>query len=100
MGRALRPRTSADAIGEAASAKLVNRISPLFQDDLRVHDAVTTENGDLLAATSRGLAKSHDAGLTWQLVPGTLDGTTVSALCRHPTRQRESFLRRCSEGFF
>jgi hypothetical protein len=47
---------------------------------------VTGEEGELLAPTSRGLAKSLDAGLTWQLVPGTLDGTTVSALCRHPTR--------------
>jgi photosystem II stability/assembly factor-like uncharacterized protein len=58
----------------------------LSLDDLRVHDAVTTEDGDLLAATSRGLAKSHDAGLTWQVEPGTLEGNSVSALCRHPAR--------------
>jgi photosystem II stability/assembly factor-like uncharacterized protein len=69
-----------------AFAKLVNGIPRPALDDLWIHDAVTAEGGDLLAATSRGLAKSRDAGLTWQLVPGTLDGTTVSALCSHPTR--------------
>jgi hypothetical protein len=62
----------------APSAKLV--------DNLWIHGAVTLEDGDLLAATSRGLARSNNAGLTWQPVPGALDGTTVSALCRHPTR--------------
>jgi photosystem II stability/assembly factor-like uncharacterized protein len=55
-------------------------------DDLWIHDAVTTEGSDMLAATSRGLARSHNGGVTWQLVAGTLDGSTVSALCRHPTR--------------
>jgi len=55
-------------------------------DDLSVPDAVTTEGSDPLAATSRGLARSHNAGATWQLVAGTLAGSTVSALCRHPTR--------------
>jgi len=60
--------------------------APLFLDDLGVHDAVTTEDGGLLAATSRGLAKSHDAGLTWEIEPGTLEGNSVSALCRHPER--------------
>jgi photosystem II stability/assembly factor-like uncharacterized protein len=69
-----------------AFAKLVNGIPRPVLDDLWIHDAVTAESGDLLAATSRGLAKSEDAGLTWQLVPGALDGTTVSALCSHPTR--------------
>ena len=62
----------------APSAKLV--------DDFWIHGAVAMEDGDLLAATSRGLARSNNAGLTWQPVPGALDGTTVSALCRHPTR--------------
>ncbi len=59
---------------------------PFLQDNLRVHDAVTTKNGDLLAATSRGLAKSRNAGLTWHLEAGTLQGTSVSALCRHPAQ--------------
>ncbi len=40
----------------------------------------------MLAATSRGLAKSRDAGRTWQLEPGTLDGSSISALCRHPSQ--------------
>ena len=70
----------------AAFAKLVNGIPRTAVDDLWIHDAVTAEGDALLAATSRGLAKSEDAGLTWQLVSGALDGTTVSALCSHPTR--------------
>jgi photosystem II stability/assembly factor-like uncharacterized protein len=70
----------------ATFTKLVNAVPGSALDDLWIHDAVTGKDGELLAATSRGLAKSLDAGLTWQLVPGTLDGTTVSALCRHPTR--------------
>jgi hypothetical protein len=55
-------------------------------DDLWIHDAVITEGSDVLAATARGLARSHNHGVTWQLDAGTLDGSTVSALCRHPTR--------------
>jgi len=70
----------------APSDKLVNGLSLPVLDDLSVHDAVIAEGSDLLAATSRGLARSHNAGVTWQLVAGTLDGSTVSALCRHPTR--------------
>jgi len=70
----------------AAFAKPIKGIPRPALDDLWIHDAVTAEDGELLAATSRGLAKSKDAGLTWRLVPGALDGTTVSALCSHPTR--------------
>jgi len=55
-------------------------------DDFSIYNTVTTEDGDLFAATSRGLAKSQDAGSTWQFVPGILGGTTVSALCSHPAR--------------
>jgi photosystem II stability/assembly factor-like uncharacterized protein len=63
-------------------------------DDLGIHDAVQAEGGDLLAASSRGLVKSRDAGLTWKLVSGTLDGTTVSALCSHPSREGVFFASR------
>jgi hypothetical protein len=70
----------------ASFANLVSRIPQPVLDDLWIHDAVIAEGGELLAASSRGLAKSQDGGLTWQLLPGTLEGTTVSALCRHPTR--------------
>jgi photosystem II stability/assembly factor-like uncharacterized protein len=66
--------------------KLANGLSLHVLDDLWIHDPVTTEGSDLLAASSRGLARSHNAGVTWQLVAGTLAGSTVSALCRHPTR--------------
>ena len=70
----------------APADKVVNGLSRPSPDDLWIHGTVTMEDGDLLAATSRGLARSRNAGSTWQLVPGALDGTTVSALCRHPTR--------------
>jgi len=69
------------------SANRANGILRPVQDDLWIHDAVTTEGAEQLAATSRGLARSQDAGLTWQLVPGELAGTTVSALCGHPKRR-------------
>ncbi len=68
-------------------------------DDLSIHDVVTTENGDLLAATSRGLARSKDSGLTWLLVRGALDNATVSALCRHPMRP-EILFAASFEGIF
>jgi len=55
-------------------------------DDLWIQDVVTTQGGDLLAASSRGLVRSNNSGLTWQLVPGALENTTVSALCGHPKR--------------
>lgn len=55
-------------------------------DELRIHDVVPAEGGELLAAASRGLARSDDAGMTWELAPGMFKGTTVSALYRHPIR--------------
>jgi photosystem II stability/assembly factor-like uncharacterized protein len=79
----LAPRSQQPSI-PAPFTKLIEGLSRPFPDDLWIHDIVTMENGDLLAATSRGLAKSLDAGLNWELVPGPLNGTTVSALCRHP----------------
>ncbi len=71
---------------QAASVDLVHGFSQLLENDLWVHDVMTTEGGDLLAATSRGLARSRDAGHTWKVEPGMLDGTSLSALSRHPTR--------------
>jgi photosystem II stability/assembly factor-like uncharacterized protein len=75
---------------EPAMVPLANPVNGTLQpipDDFWLHDAVTTQGAELLAATSRGLARSQDAGLTWQLVPGAFDGTTVSALCGHPARR-------------
>jgi photosystem II stability/assembly factor-like uncharacterized protein len=71
---------------QAISVDPVHGFSQLLEDDFWVRDVITTEGGDLLAATSRGLARSRDAGLTWKVEPGTLDGTSLSALSRHPTR--------------
>ncbi len=70
----------------AAGTKQREMQTEFLEDDLQAQDVIATEDGDLLAATSRGLAKSRDAGLTWQLEPGMLDGTSVGALCKHPAR--------------
>lgn len=43
-------------------------------------------SGSLLAATSHGLVRSDDHGTTWIRVPGALDGSTISAICKHPSR--------------
>ena len=47
---------------------------------------VPTEDHGLLAATPTGLLRSNDLGLTWRSVTGVLNGSTVSAICKHPTR--------------
>jgi photosystem II stability/assembly factor-like uncharacterized protein len=88
-----------DVAPQASFADLANQGSQPSPDDLWLHDAVTTEGAELLAATSRGLARSQDAGLTWQPVPGTLDGTTVSALCGHPARRGVFFAARFGSVF-
>lgn len=44
------------------------------------------ESGSLFAATSSGLIDSQDHGRTWQPVRGGLPGSTVQAICKHPTR--------------
>ncbi|MGH9647134.1 MAG: WD40/YVTN/BNR-like repeat-containing protein [Bryobacteraceae bacterium] len=82
-----------------APSKVLDEIPPQVLDDLRIHDVVVTDRGELLAASSRGLARSVDAGMTWKLVPGSLDGTTVSALCGHPTRPGVFFASRFGELF-
>jgi len=51
-----------------------------------VYGLVSTGHAELLAATSYGLRRSTDLGANWQPVPGVLGGTTVSAICNHPTR--------------
>ena len=71
--------------------KATLRASSTKPGDLWIHDVVTTEGADLLAASSRGLVMSNNSGLTWQLVPGALEGTTVSALCKHPNRPEVFF---------
>jgi photosystem II stability/assembly factor-like uncharacterized protein len=51
-----------------------------------IHALIATDGAELLAATSRGLKRSQDFGATWSAVSGVLDGNTVSAICKHPTR--------------
>lgn len=51
-----------------------------------IHALIATDRAGLLAATSRGLRRSEDFGATWSTVSGVLEGNTVSAICRHPTR--------------
>jgi photosystem II stability/assembly factor-like uncharacterized protein len=51
-----------------------------------VSNAVTTDDHAQLAATTGGLMRSEDAGKTWKPVPGVLGTSTVSAICKHPSR--------------
>jgi photosystem II stability/assembly factor-like uncharacterized protein len=77
----------------------VNGISGTSPDDLWIHDTLPMDDGSVLAATSRGLARSRDSGMTWQLELGTLAGSTVTALCKHPTRREVFFAARFGEIF-
>ena len=52
---------------------------------------VATEDHGLLAATTHGLMRSDDTGTTWRPVPGVLGSSTVSAICKHPSRPGEIF---------
>ncbi len=45
---------------------------------------VALDGGDLLAAGSTGLMRSADRGLSWTLVRGGLQASTVSAIALHP----------------
>jgi photosystem II stability/assembly factor-like uncharacterized protein len=51
-----------------------------------IYGIVATDHNGLLAATSRGLMRSDDIDKTWQPLPGLLDGSTVTSICKHPTR--------------
>jgi photosystem II stability/assembly factor-like uncharacterized protein len=55
-------------------------------ENYEVYGVVGTEHNGFLAATSSGLMRSEGGESTWQPVPGILEGSTVSAICRHPTR--------------
>jgi photosystem II stability/assembly factor-like uncharacterized protein len=63
-------------------------------DELGIHDIVETRDGGLLAATPRGLVRSDDSGQTWQAVTGTLEGSTIRALCSHSTQPGVFFAAR------
>jgi photosystem II stability/assembly factor-like uncharacterized protein len=52
---------------------------------------VATEDRGLLGATTHGLIRSDDAGTTWHPVPGVLGSSTVSAICKHPSRAGQIF---------
>ena len=47
---------------------------------------VSTEHGQL-SATTRGLMRSEDGGKNWRPVDGVLGTSTVSAICKHPSRK-------------
>lgn len=59
-----------------------------------IHALIVTDHADLIAATSHGLKRSEDFGQTWQSVQGILGNSTVSALCKHPTRRGLLFAAR------
>ncbi len=57
--------------------------SPLVGADLYM--LLSTDQGSLLIATSKGLRRSEDSGMTWQPVKGIPDGNTISSICQHPS---------------
>jgi photosystem II stability/assembly factor-like uncharacterized protein len=54
--------------------------------DYEIYGIVATDHNGFLAATSRGLMRSDEVEKTWRPLPGLLDGSTVTAICKHPTR--------------
>jgi photosystem II stability/assembly factor-like uncharacterized protein len=55
-------------------------------DGYEIYGVVATNHNGFLAATSRGLMRSDEVEMTWQPVPGLLEGSTVTAICKHPAR--------------
>ncbi len=51
-----------------------------------IYGVVATDHNGFLAATSRGLMNSSEVEKAWQPLHGILDGSTVTAICKHPTR--------------
>src|SRR5581483_1949255 len=64
-----------------------------------VHGLVATDQGVLIAATSRGLRRSEDSGMTWQPVHGPLGASTVTGFCRHPSHPGVVFAARYGSIF-
>ena len=56
------------------------------EDGYEIYGMVATDHNGFLAATSRGLMRSDEAERAWHPLPGVLDGSTVTAICKHPTR--------------
>jgi photosystem II stability/assembly factor-like uncharacterized protein len=83
-----RPRTI-DAIATSRlvpSYEGVEYETRLPGDGYEIYGMVVTDHNGILAATSRGLMKSDAAGQRWLPLPGVLAGSTVTAICKHPTR--------------
>jgi photosystem II stability/assembly factor-like uncharacterized protein len=64
-----------------------------------IYGVVTTASGGLIAASSQGLKRSDDGGLSWRSPGGELDGSTVSSICTHPTRPGVFFASRFGAMF-
>jgi photosystem II stability/assembly factor-like uncharacterized protein len=52
----------------------------------RIYTVLATEDRVFLAATSEGLMRSIDKGVSWSHLAGVLGGSTVTAISRHPTK--------------
>jgi len=65
--------------------------SPL---EIGIYEIVDTRSHALRAASSRGLLKSEDTGLSLVPVPGALSWGNVSAICKHPTQREQFFASR------
>jgi photosystem II stability/assembly factor-like uncharacterized protein len=70
----------------ASSAGVAYQTPKHSADNYEIYGVVATDHNGFLAATSRGLMRSDEVERTWQPVPGILEGSTVTAICKHPTR--------------
>ncbi|MBV8844401.1 MAG: hypothetical protein JO307_16460 [Bryobacterales bacterium] len=75
--------------------------APMDQDPAleKMQKTVTTDSHGLLLATVHGLMRSDDAGKTWRPVEGVLGASTVSAICKHPSRKGVLFAAQYSTVF-
>jgi hypothetical protein len=51
-----------------------------------IYGLVATDHNGFVAASSRGLMRSDEVDRTWRPLSGILEGSTVTAICKHPTR--------------
>jgi photosystem II stability/assembly factor-like uncharacterized protein len=63
-------------------------------ENTSIYSLVAAEEHGLFAATSAGLMRSDDFGATWAPVPGSLQGSSISAMCKHPTKAGALFAAR------
>jgi photosystem II stability/assembly factor-like uncharacterized protein len=61
------------------------------RDHLEIYDAISIGNNGLLAASSQGLLRSYDSGVTWRPERSVFGTASVRTICKHPTRKGALF---------